>query len=470
MKAPLKSFLLLLFSCFFMLSCQSYYRKNLDFNNHFQKGDFEKANKILDSDKKAEKRKTKLLFYMNKGVVFSLMGKYKESNEYFEKAYIFIQDNTNKPMDIAAAMVTNSNVIEYSGEEFEKLLIHYYKAINFMKLQENEAALVECRRMNIRLQILNDKYKGANKYKKDAFMHLLMGLIYDANAEYNNAFIAYRNAYEIYLSDYTKFFNTEAPLQLKKDILRTAYLSSLFDELDRYEKEFNLVLEKSNSKNGDLVFLWQNGLGPIKEEWAINFAVIKGQGGVIVFQNQELGLNFSFPMSDADYKSNGLGDLKVIRVAFPKYIERSTLYHKADLVIDNEIKHLELAEDINKIAFKCLEQRMLEELGKSLLRVALKQAAEYQLRKKNEGAGAVLGIINAATEKADTRNWQTLPYSIYYTRVSMPEGTHNIKLLTFENNGRSTEIPFTFIIKKGNTILHSFQSLETIPFNFNVNY
>ena len=470
MTNPTKSFIILLFSCFFMVSCKTYYQKNIDFNNHFQKGEFEKASKALNSDKKAEKRKTKLLYYMNNGTLASLLGNYKESNDYFEKAYITIEDHISNPLNFAASTMINPNVVDYTGEEFEKLFIHYYKAINYLKLNDNESALVECRRMNIKLQILKDKFHGANKYKQDAFMHLVMGLIYDANLEYNNAFIAYRNAYEIYLSDYAKFFSTTAPLQLKKDILRTAYLSSLYDELDWYEKEFKMALEKPNLKNGDLVFLWQNGLGPVKEEWAINFVIIRGQGGVVLFQNQQYGLNFSFPMSDADYKSNGLADLKFIRVVFPKYVERPTFYENAKLVFNNEFKELELAENINKIAFKCLEQRMLEELGRSLLRVALKQAAEHQLRKKNEGAGALLGVINAATEKADTRNWQTLPHSIFYTRFSIQQGSQNINLLMYKDNSTNKEVPFVFEIKKGQTTFHCFQTLETIPVNLNTPY
>ena len=68
-----------------------------------------------------------------------------------------------------------------------------------------EDALVEVRKINIRLQQLNDKYPDhKNRYQRDAFAQLLMGLIYDAAGDYNNAFIAYRNAYNTYQTDYLK--------------------------------------------------------------------------------------------------------------------------------------------------------------------------------------------------------------------------------------------------------------------------
>ena len=83
-----------------------------------------------------------------------------------------------------------------------------------------EDALVEVRKINIRLQQLNDKYPDhKNRYQRDAFAQLLMGLIYDAAGDYNNAFIAYRNAYNTYQTDYLKNFGLAAPEQLKKDLL-----------------------------------------------------------------------------------------------------------------------------------------------------------------------------------------------------------------------------------------------------------
>ena len=80
---------------------------------------------------------------------------------------------------------------------------------------QNEEALVEVKRMNLRLNQLNDRYKSKNKFQKDAFIHLLMGIVYDVNKEYNNAFIAYRNAYEIYESDYKEHFGFKKGKHIK---------------------------------------------------------------------------------------------------------------------------------------------------------------------------------------------------------------------------------------------------------------
>jgi len=77
-----------IFILFVASSCATYYQKNMEFNKNFVSGNIDKANKILDKDKKADKKKTKLLYYFNKGVVEQMLGNYAISNDFFEKAYI----------------------------------------------------------------------------------------------------------------------------------------------------------------------------------------------------------------------------------------------------------------------------------------------------------------------------------------------------------------------------------------------
>ena len=116
--------------------------------------------------------------------------------------------------------------------------------MNYLQMDQMEEALVEVRKINIKLNELNDKYPDyKNRYQRDAFAHLLMGLIYEASGNYNDAFIAYRNAYETYQSDYVKNFGLGAPLQLKYDLLRMASLCGFTSELRQYETEFGLTYQ-----------------------------------------------------------------------------------------------------------------------------------------------------------------------------------------------------------------------------------
>ena len=104
----------------------------------------------------------------------------------------------------------------------------------------------------------------------------------------------------------------------------------------------------------------------------------------------------------------------------------------------------------------------IPELGKGLLRAALKKAAEHSIRKENDQLGAVIGIFNAITEKADTRNWQTLPHSIYYSRVPLKPGSNQVKFTLQSYNQREVDYDFTYTANDGQTLFHTFSSLETV--------
>jgi hypothetical protein len=216
----------LLFVVFFLSSCATYYMKTIKFQEQVQQGNFDKAEKILSEDKRGPEGRNKILHFLNLGYVSWIKGEYEKSNQNFAKADQYIEDQSKNYGREALAVITNQSVKEYQPEDFEKVTLNYYKALNYLHLNNYDAALVECRKINNKLNSLNDKYKDhKNKYQRDAFSHTMMGLIYEANRDYNNAFIAYRNAYEVYKEDYVEYFGLGAPEQLKKDILRTAYLT-----------------------------------------------------------------------------------------------------------------------------------------------------------------------------------------------------------------------------------------------------
>ncbi len=440
------------------VGCATFYELSYDFNKKFENGDILAAAEILDQNRKATKSKTRFLYYANQGIVAHLLGNYEESNQWLEEAYIFGEDYRKNYINFAASYFLNPNLIVYPGEDHEHLMLLYYKALNYLKIADYEAALVECRRLNQRLYELGDKYKSENKYQKDAFIHNLIGIIYDAAGDYNNAFIAYRNALNIYQSDYQRMFGLGVPDQLKRDLIRTGELAGFPEEVDEYEVEFGIEYESFTPEGGDLVFFWHNGLSPIKDEWSINFVVSSGAGQVF-FQNEDLGLNFPFYYNTDDYDTD-ITDLKAFRVAFPKYVERPPYFQYADLQVNNRYYNLEKAEDINAIAFKVLNERMLAELGKGLLRVAIKKTVEKQVRKENEKLGFLIGAINFASEQADTRNWQTIPHSIHYTRVPLKSGQNEISLITNRQQNESIQ-KFYFNGSRGKTQFQTYQSLES---------
>lgn len=417
-----------------LLSCSpSFYKKNARLNKLFTHQQYEQADALLDSDKKSPKGKAKWIYYLNRGVIAHMLGKYEESNRHFEVAYLMHEDFMKKSVEEVLAFLLNPNISEYHGEDHEALLIHYFKALNYLFLGDNEAALVECRRLDIKLNLFADRYEGsASTYRRDAFMHTLMGLIYQANGEYNNAFVAYRNAVGVYEADYKDLFAIAVPEQLKRDIIFCAFMCEFQDKVKEYQDRFKLHSYNPSRDLGahNAIVFWQNGLGPVKDQLEINFIILPGLAGGVLFKNEEMGLCFPFPLPSNGDKS--ILDMKLIRVVFPKYVERPPCYTQATVLLegDYEPQKLSLAQDVNAISFQVLKERMLWEFSKTLIRVALKQFVQYKAAEVNQGLGLAVGVFNFLTEDADTRNWQTLPHSIYYTRMHSP--TTGMKQITFQ--------------------------------------
>ncbi|MBI3217960.1 MAG: hypothetical protein HYZ44_00460 [Bacteroidetes bacterium] len=449
--------------CFLVLvsSCATYYQANYQFNRNFESGDLQGALATLKTHSRDTGR-DRFLNFVNKGLVLSMLGQYEESNNYFEQAFLFWEDFKVDYFSEGASYLVNPTITVYRGEDHEHLMLLYYKALNYLKMQKTEEALVECRRLNIRLQQLSDRYSSDNYYKRDAFVQNLMGIIYDADKDYNNAFIAYKNSLESYQNEYQKMFQFSAPRQLKLDILRTAWLSGMQSEYDKYKEEFAMPdYQYTPQEGGELIFFWHSGLAPYKAEWGINFVIDHGSD-YFIFRNSELNLTFQFPKSGySKDEADALTRLEFFHVAFPRYVERSLYFDEGNVVVNNQTYPLELTEDVNKIAFKVLEERMGFELSKALIRLAIKKASEYTAKKEDKRWGAILGIVNTLTEKADTRNWQTLPHSIYYARVPLPEGQSTVTLSLGGVRRERDERTFTYEVKKGQVLYHTFSSLET---------
>ena len=406
--------------------------------------------------------KDRLLYFFDRGVVEQMLGNYSESNLYFEKAYLFTQDYRKNFSSDVVEFVANPMLKPYTGEEFELILLHFYKAMNYIQLRQLDEALIEVRRVNVKLNMLNDKYEGKrNRYKEDAFAHNLMGIIYDAKGDVNNAFIAYRNAYNVYENYYDSLFQTSVPEQLKLDLIRTAALNGFYNEQHLFETKFNLKY-KASVPRSELIFFWLNGLGPVKSEFSLNLTAVKGQGGAVTFANDQEGITAPYFSSSSNNSSGSeLGDLKVVRIAIPKYLKREPLISEAYLNVDGSSYSMQKAENINAIAISTLQDRMFREISKSIARLAVKQASELALREQNDDLGALLSVINAATEKADTRNWQTLPHSIYYQRLPLSSDSSEVQFITNGNQIDGDTLTFKIKSKPGETIFRMYHSLES---------
>ncbi|HMR92468.1 MAG TPA: hypothetical protein PKC69_09135, partial [Chitinophagaceae bacterium] len=425
----------------------------------------------LDHIKVLKKDRNRLLYLLEMGKVLHLQGLWDSSNTYLNEADLLMEDAKTSVKDIALGNLLNPMMQTYKAEDFEKYLVHYYKALNYLQLGEANEALVEARRISLRTYAQEDKTGSRNKYSEDAFSYMLQGLIYEKANDINNAFIAYRNAADVYLNNKGSYYGTAMPGQLKKDLLRSAYQNGFTDELRRYEKLLQVSYSAApRPEGGELILFWENGAAPVKEQQDLWFSLFKDAGGQFFFTDAAGLYNVPFDFSSGYDRNNiRLQDLRSFRVALPRYQEQLPAYSTASVQVNGTAFRLEAAENVNTLAFSTLRERMLKELSGTLTRLAVKKLAEAAVRpsgkkeddskkteeerkkeKKQENTREAIALglqlFNFASEKADTRNWQSLPHTIFYTRIPLIKGTNKINLqlegqqrktiaLTIEGNG-----------------------------------
>ena len=173
-----------------------------------------------------------------------LEGDYQASNDLLERASLIIESLQKESISDSLVMaMSNPRNIAYAGNTHERVLIYYYKAMNYLaiaaslpdgnaKLDAVEGARIESRRLLLRLQALrnnegsydnakDDKERtfsqvlrvfsvlmgnlvdtDALTYRDDALAHYLTGVSFEMNKEYDNARISYqKSACLLYTSD-----------------------------------------------------------------------------------------------------------------------------------------------------------------------------------------------------------------------------------------------------------------------------
>lgn len=408
-------------------SCLTWYERRQEYSAALERKDWSVAAKSLDNNL-GKRNRNRVLNLLELGFVHQQMGDLETSNRFFLEADHLMEDYRKGNGSEMLALVSNPMMKPYQVEDVEFVLVHYYLALNFLELRDFESAQVECRRIQLRLNELADKYKGKNRYSCDAFVMMLSGAIYEAMGNFNDAFIAYRNAYECYQKVAQVQFGTTSPSSLKQDILRTAYKNGFYEEVERYERDWEINWAPDTSKNAEIILLVNNGLGPVKAENSLNFFMVKGAGGMVNFTDEKSGFSFPFMMPASSQDQSALGRVQSLRVAFPKYTERDRRFSSVAVQLEGRLYPMEVVENVNAIAIKSLEDRMLREMGNSLLRLAVKKGIEAAIRDQDETLGAIAGLAGAIAERADTRNWQSLPYEVMMVRIPLVPGEHTLLL------------------------------------------
>jgi len=390
--------------------------------HYISQEDFLKADAVIEKQAGRYGAKNALLYDLDRAMTLHLAGRYLESNQFLELAERRAEELYTQSLTAeTGAMLTNDNTLPYEGEDFERVMINLIAALNYVYLGALDEALVEARKVDHKLNLLNDRYEKKSVYKEDALARYLSGILYEARGEVNDAWIAYRKAYEAY-QDYQNQYGTPIPQMLKSDLLRITDALGLDEEHQQYVKQFGVISwirYKEHRRYGEIILISYNGLSPVKEDFFITAPVPDGTGGVYL-----------------------------LNVALPRFVARPTdLAHAAVRIQGSETVATQqtlLVEDITAIAIKNLEDRIGRITAKAIARATTKYLLSRAIREKaNKGDDPLPKILSDVgtnlysllSEQSDKRSWRTLPGEVQMARLLVPPGTYQVEAQYMSHRG-----------------------------------
>ncbi len=412
----------LLLSGFLLCSCSPSPRYYAKVDKLLLNREFDSAWHLARKNTKTFDKLNAVIYYLDEGILAHFAQRYSESNQSLAKAE-FIMDElyTKSVSKHIASFIINDKIIPYSGEDFENALVNLFMAMNYIGMGSLEDALVEARKLDNKLNILNSQYEKNKKniYKEDAFIRFLMGIFYETEGEINDAYISYWKAENIYKNDYIRNYGVSPPVFLIENLLTLSRELDFDEDFRDIQNKYNNVLFISPIEKkslAEIFFVHYNGLGPVKVE-----------------------AFFLVPMPDK----------YVTKIAYPEFkkriyrISNSKIYLESLSNNRSYVFETQLMEDIASIAVMNLKNRINRIKAKAIARATAKYLTARQAYKSaNRQGGELLGLLvktasqvaSLASEQADVRHWRLLPAEIRFGRILVPPGEYKGRIDFVDSN------------------------------------
>lgn len=369
-----------------LIGCASYQTKVHEARSALARRDYDKS--ISELKPLAEKENDdQLVYLLDYGVALQVAGRIKESNQILLKADRLAEHIDYQSVSrIAGSLALSEEMVQYKGDTFEKIFVNAYLAMNFLQLGQLDDALVEARRINEKYL----KYRADEKenFELNSFSKYLSALIWEANHNYDDAYIAYNEAYKI-----DPIIST-----IREDLIRTAKLSRRMDSYKEWKNKFPEVKEENSwyDKNvGELVVIYQQGWGPRKAP------------------------------SYGEYR---------LPMLVPVYSQTQG----AKLIVDDRNYQSREVYDVQKAAINTLAEDQNILIAKRIAGIATKAVLSDQVRQKNELLGSLTWIALNVADRADVRQWSMLPQTIQTIRVPLKPGKYKFRIQGLDFSSHAT--------------------------------
>lgn len=395
-----------------------------------------------------------LLFALEDGLLLHYAGDPDLSNSRFEFVEQRIDDLYTKSITRAAlSLITSDLILRFEPHGIESFLVNYYKALNYLQLDDPRESWVEWRKLASKLQFARDKSGGS--YLDPPFFDHLVGLGLELD-DPSNAYVAMRLAEAGYLQA-----ELTPPDDLVGDLMRLAATLGFADHLDLYRERYGYrVWPRATDGRpargagdrddwGEIVILVEEGLVAPIHEARVFIPITEARSKRVLAEGREVQLEVAEELA-VEYDAGRFDGTRgvyldgrelayVLPMSFPVFGAGEALFDRLTVTAAGaDTARGRVALDISALQGEAFHDRLLGIYAKTIARALIKYAAAAKLEEKaeeegGETAGDLVGVlanaVNVATERADTRAWLGLPTRIWMARLQVPPGDHDLQLM-----------------------------------------
>lgn len=382
------------------------------FNRQFETGQFALASAFAQEklSKGDSPKGDDLLWALQLGAAERMQRRYAESNAWFDKSEDMLRyyatDNAGVARAVAAAAV-NDNVIPYSGSIYDGIMVNTYKALNFMRQGNHELARVEFNRALDRqrrakedfgrqIQAVRDEVdknqhsQMAHRSVENADLRSRLEQTYP-NLYHFEAYPDFVNPFSTYLAGV--FFTVINDYPKASDLLKES--TGMLPNNTVVMRDFAEVEQALNTGSKIDPSVWvifENGVGPVKEEFRIDLPL--------------------FVVTDK---------VRYFGIALPQLVFRPAAAAHLDVRSGGQSYVTEQVADMDRVIQTEFKKEFEGILLRAILSATAKAAAQYAFEDNNAQAAAILmALYNFATTAADVRIWSSLPKNFQATRFARP--------------------------------------------------
>jgi hypothetical protein len=252
-------------------------------------------------------------------------------------------------------------------------------------LNDLDNALIEARRLNEKLQKF--RIDGGKNYEQNSFAKYLSAILWEADGKWDDAFIAYKETYDL-----DPYFPG-----LKIALLKAAKKAQRLDAYQDLKSQFKIQdIAKESPNSGELIAIVQQGWGPRK------------------------------------YPDPNSPRFPTLRPVYSYAVGAQLNIEGRDPI------QIPLAYSIQDVAVKTFTEDYGSLVGGRVAGLVAKEIFADQIRQKNEDLGNLIWFILQISDRADLRQWSTLPQNFLILRESMPAGKYNVSLQGIDRYGATT--------------------------------